>query len=131
MKERHAECSCGQLKLTARGEPVRVSICHCLACQRRTGSVFGVQARFPADKVSIAGASSVYRRRAESGNCIAFHFCPHCGATVYLQLDIEPQLIGIPVGVFADPGFPAPPASIYEAHCHHWVTVPDDIEHLP
>ena len=43
---RHAACSCGQLRLTVEGEPVRVSICHCLACQRRTGSVFGVQARF-------------------------------------------------------------------------------------
>ncbi|MFN2470768.1 MAG: aldehyde-activating protein, partial [Gaiellaceae bacterium] len=39
MSNRHAACSCGQLRLTVEGEPVRVSICHCLACQRRTGSV--------------------------------------------------------------------------------------------
>jgi DNA topoisomerase IB len=47
MTERHASCSCGQLAVVTRAEPIRISICHCLACQRRTGSVFGTQARFP------------------------------------------------------------------------------------
>lgn len=42
--EREAVCSCGQLRLIAEGEPVRVSVCHCLACQRRTGSAVGFQA---------------------------------------------------------------------------------------
>jgi len=46
MTIRTASCSCGQLFAVASGEPVRISICHCLACQRRTGSVFGSQARF-------------------------------------------------------------------------------------
>lgn len=53
MTERIASCSCGQLTARVTGEPVRVSICHCLACQRRTGSVFGVQARFPAPSFSV------------------------------------------------------------------------------
>jgi hypothetical protein len=35
--------SCGQLTARVTGVPVRVSVCHCLACQRRTGSVFGAQ----------------------------------------------------------------------------------------
>jgi hypothetical protein len=52
---RIATCSCEQLKVTCTGEPVRISMCHCLACQRRTGSVFGVQARFPSDNVQIEG----------------------------------------------------------------------------
>lgn len=131
MKTRHAECSCGQLALTATGEPVRVSICHCLACQRRTGSVYGVQARFPASHIEIYGVSREYRREADSGNFITFHFCPNCASTLYLRLDIEPHLIGVPVGAFGDPDFPAPSASIYETHCHHWVAPPRDIEHLP
>ena len=45
MTTRDASCSCGQLHLTCEGEPVRISVCHCLACQQRTGSAFGVQAR--------------------------------------------------------------------------------------
>lgn len=54
-----------------------------------------------------------------------------CGTTVYLQLDSEPAPIGVPVGAFADPEFPDPPASIHESHRHHWVMLPDDIGHLP
>jgi hypothetical protein len=40
MTARIASCSCGQLHLTCTGEPGRVSMCHCLECQKRTGSVF-------------------------------------------------------------------------------------------
>ncbi|WP_237065571.1 GFA family protein [Microbulbifer guangxiensis] len=127
--ERLATCSCGQLQLRASGEPVRISVCHCLACQRRTGSVFGVQARFPLDRVSVHGYSKAYLRIADSGNQLTGHFCPECGATVYLTLDIEPDLVGVPVGAFADPCFPPPPASIYEQHRHPWVGLPEDIEH--
>jgi hypothetical protein len=52
---RTATCSCGQLRVIAQGEPVRVSICHCRACQRRTGSAFGIQARWPWDQVKTEG----------------------------------------------------------------------------
>jgi len=45
------------LQAKATGEPIRVSICHCLACQRRTGSVFGAQARFPQEAVTVSGNS--------------------------------------------------------------------------
>ena len=44
MATRVAACHCGQLHLAVEGEPFAVSICHCLACQRRTGSAFGMQA---------------------------------------------------------------------------------------
>jgi hypothetical protein len=64
---RHAACSCKQLRLTVEGEPIRVSICHCLACQRRTGSVFGVQARFDAEQVTTEGVSRQYIRVSDEG----------------------------------------------------------------
>ena len=38
MTTRHAACSCGQLHLVIEGEPARISMCHCLECQRRTGA---------------------------------------------------------------------------------------------
>lgn len=130
MTTRHASCSCGRLKATANGDPVRISICHCLACQRRTGSVFGGQARFPATEVEIEGRSSSWSRTADSGNTITFHFCPVCGSTVFYRPEREPDLIAIPVGAFADPSFPGPWVSVYESRRHPWVAVPDDIEHF-
>jgi hypothetical protein len=127
---RRAECSCGQLHLTAEGEPIRISMCHCLACQRRTGSVFGAQARFPRDKVRIEGRSTAYVRTGDSGGRATFHFCPECGATVYYQLDQVPDAIAIPIGAFADPAFPAPRVSVYESRRHPWVGIPAQAEHF-
>ena len=39
MPSRRTSCSCGQLHLTIEGEPSRISMCHCLACQGRTAAV--------------------------------------------------------------------------------------------
>lgn len=130
MTTRIASCSCGRLTATASGEPTRVSICHCLACQRRTGSVLAAQARFPTDRVQVAGTSSEYVRVGDEGSHCTYHFCPHCGATVYYSIEEQPGLVAIPVGAFAEPGFPAPTVSVYEARMHSWIGLPANIEHL-
>jgi hypothetical protein len=130
MPSRLASCSCGQLTARVSGEPVRVSICHCLACQRRTGSVFGEQARFRREHVSISGTSSEYVRIGDEGSRAKFHFCPHCGSTVHYELEGVQEYVAIPVGAFADPGFPSPSVSVYESRKHGWVAVPDGMEHI-
>ena len=133
MTTRRASCSCGQLHLTCDGEPVRISICHCLACQQRTGSVFGAQARFPRNQVTgIEGRAMPFVRRGDSGNPITFHFCPLCGSTVYWELSAMPEVIAVPIGAFADPHFPAPRISVYESRRHAWAMKPADLdmEHL-
>jgi hypothetical protein len=131
MASRLASCSCGQLTAQVVGEPVRISICHCLACQRRTGSAFGEQARFARDGVSITGVSSEYIRIGDEGSQIKFHFCPKCGATVYYEPEGLEEFVAIPVGAFADPSFPTPRVSVYEERKHQWVVPPVDAEHFP
>src|SRR5262249_25603919 len=83
MTTRRAACSCGQLHLTIEGEPSRISMCHCLECQRRTGAAISNQARFRREQVTFPGKSTAWMRTAESGNPLTFHFCPTCGSTVY------------------------------------------------
>lgn len=128
MKTRHAACSCGQLTATINAEPVRISVCHCLACQRRTGSVFGMQARFPASAVEITGKSHQYQRTGDSGGTAEFHFCPHCAAIVYYRILAQPEVLAIPVGVFADPSFPPPTVAVYMERKHPWVQMPAQCE---
>lgn len=130
MTHRLASCSCGKLTVGTRGEPIRISICHCLACQKRTGSVFGAQARFPADAVTVEGQSTEYVRIGDEGSSARFHFCPECGSTVFWQLDAVPGVVAIPVGAFADPDFPQPRVSVYGVRQHSWVHLPEDIECL-
>lgn len=130
MKTRLASCCCGNLTAKTRGEPFRVSICHCLSCQRRSGSVFAAQARFPARDVTIEGRSTEFVRVGDEGGRAHFHFCPDCGTTVYYVAESDPDSVAIPVGAFADPTFPSPGVSVYENRMHAWVRVPEDIEHL-
>src|SRR6478672_567504 len=116
MTTREAACSCGQLRVEATGDPVRISLCHCLACQRRSGSAFAIQARFPSDRVHVAGRFREYVRLAdEGGEKRTFHFCPDCGGTVFYTTSDAPDLVAVPVGAFADPSFPAPTVSVYES----------------
>ena len=120
MARREASCSCGQLRLTCEGEPVRISICHCLECQKRTGSVFATQARFPRDGVTIEGRTTQWTRRGDSGQSATVHFGPVCGSTVYWEPSDATDVIAVAVGMFADPGFPPPHVSVYEERQHPW-----------
>ena len=129
MDHRTARCACGQLRIDVSGAPVRVSVCHCLDCQRRTGSAFGVQARFPASAAHVYGARSEYVRIGDSGGRMRASFCPQCGSTVFYVVDAMPDLVAIPVGAFADPGFPAPEVSYYEERMHAWLTLDGDMRH--
>src|SRR4029077_11614846 len=131
MKTRRASCACGQLIATTLGEPLRVSVCHCLGCQRRTGSIFGAQARFPVASVQVTGKSNVFTRVVDSGGKISFRFCPSCGSTVWYTIDAQTEIIAIPVGAFADPSFPAPVRSFYDSRKHSWVVISGTIEHAP
>lgn len=130
MSTRIASCSCGQLKAEVTGDPVRVSVCHCLACQRRTGSVFGAQARFAREAVVISGQGTEFGRVGDEGTRTTFTFCPSCGSTVFYVSEGREEAIAIPVGAFADPNFPPPVFSVYEDRMHGWVSMPRDIEHM-
>jgi hypothetical protein len=121
MTDREAACACGQLRVTCRGQPVRVSMCHCLACQRRSGSVFAVQAWYPREQIQpVQGAAKQYTRRADSGRRVTFNFCPECGGTVFWSAEQRPDLVAVAAGAFADPAFEKPRHSVWERRRHPW-----------
>lgn len=130
MTTRTATCSCGQLRVTVEGDPVRISVCHCLACQQRTGSAFGAQARWPRERVTTEGEAHIWQRTGDEGTVMDFRFCPHCGSTVWWAAGETPDTIAVAVGAFADPGFPAPNFSVYEERRHRWVTLPEGVERM-
>jgi hypothetical protein len=118
---RTASCSCGQLTVTCEGDPIRVSMCHCLECQKRTGTAFALTSRWPADRVTIEGRASEYQRTGDEGSTATFRFCATCGAGVYFTNDSMPNMIAVPVGAFADPSFPPPVVSVYGVRRHPWI----------
>ena len=132
MTSRAASCRCGQLTATVTGDPVRVSVCHCLNCKKRSGSAFAAQVRFPSENVMIEGNSKTFDKAGDSGNVATFHFCPDCGSDVYYAIKGKfDGLIAIPLGAFEDP-FPfMPEYSVYEGRKNSFVEiVGEGIDHI-
>ena len=137
MTERTASCRCGQLRATTTGEPVRMSVCHCLNCKKRSGSAFATQARWPSEQVAIEGQSKSFKKVSDSGNWATFHFCPECGSDLYYRNDGPgvdtdlASLLAIPLGAFDDPFFGELNYSVYEERKYKWVEiVGDNVDHF-
>jgi hypothetical protein len=103
-------------------------MCHCLACQRRTGSAFGMQARWPKERVEVAGQYAEYVRVSDADEERRFCFCPDCGTTVFWTTEGWPDTIAVAIGAFADPAFPQPTVSVYGSRRYPWFSLPDGIE---
>jgi hypothetical protein len=120
---RKASCCCGQLSIEVDGDPSGVGVCHCLACQQRTGSVFAALAGFAAP-FRVSGKATEYVRTGDQGAQFRFRFCPVCGSTVFHTEEGDEGRVSVAVGAFADPSFPAPTVSVYDSRRHSWVALP-------
>lgn len=120
---RTASCCCGQLSIEVQGEPLGVGVCHCLACQKRTGSVFAALAAFAAP-FKTSGVATEYVRVGDQGARFRFRFCPVCGSTVFHTEEGNERSVSVAVGALADPTFPPPQDSVYNSRKHAWVQLP-------
>ena len=128
MSIRTASCSCGQLSIEVQGDPQGIGVCHCLACQRRTGSVFAALAGFLAP-FKVTGTATEYVRTGDQGAKFRFRFCPVCGTNLFhTEEGYETKWVAVAVGGFADPGFPPPRDSGSDCRRHSWVQLPAGIK---
>ena len=98
-------CICGSVRFVTRGEPLRVTLCHCKWCQRRTGTAFGTEVVFESGQVEFSGEEIArYRHLSdESGRWLDTHFCRRCGVNLGLTLEVVPGIRSLPAGAFDDP----------------------------
>lgn len=118
---RTARCACGQLLIACEGAAEKVSACHCLECQGRTGSAFGIAVFYDRQRTSVSGISHVFERGSDSGSSIAHNFCPVCGTTVFWYPARKPTLVAVAGGCFAGEDFPQPTQQVYEHHGKAWL----------
>ena len=100
-------CVCGGVRFRASGDPLRVTICHCKWCQRRTGSAFGAEVVFNTDQVELAGQEIARYRHVsdESGRWLDIEFCRRCGSNLGMTLQAVPGVRTLPAGAFDDPAW--------------------------
>lgn len=127
MSSQTASCSCGQLRIEVEGEPQGIGVCHCFACQRRTGSVFAALASF-AIPYKVFGVATEYVRIGDQGARFIFRFCPVCGTTVFHTEEGDDESVTVAVGAFSDSAFPPPQVSVYDSRRHPWVCLPPSIK---
>ena len=72
----------------------------------------------------IFGTATEYVRVGDQGARFIFRFCPVCGTTVFHSEEGHDDSVGVAVGAFADPAFPAPQVSVYDCRRHSWVQLP-------
>ncbi len=127
---RTAECHCGQLKVVADGEPERVYLCHCTACQRRTGTAFHWGVGCPKSQVRIAGTIRS-TSAAPTAARDALLFLP--GMRQQPLLGGRPQPAGLRHRgrCFADRGLAGADIGRLRGGMHAWLGLPTVTEHHP
>lgn len=97
-------CVCSSVSNVCTGEPERVTVCHCLWCQRRTGTAFGTEVVFQEQNIAFFGlAPASYRHTSdESGRWLETYFCPRCGSNLGFTLQAVPGIRTVPAGTFDD-----------------------------
>jgi hypothetical protein len=124
-----ASCQCGSLtaEIQDGAEPMVVA-CHCIDCQKRSGSPFGTMAYYPVTFVNFAGEAREYARPTDSDNTFTTGFCPTCGSTLYGKASGFPGIVGVTFGTIDERKLPAPVRSVYEQSRHHWVQMPAETQ---
>jgi hypothetical protein len=123
-------CVCGAVRYRTEGMPVRTPVCHCQACQKPTGSAFGVGAYFKAEQVHLLGGElRTYEHASdESRRWLRFEFCPKCGTQVTWTLEAMPGVRAVGLGTFDDPKWLKPNRFGWYRSAHAWVKPPEGVE---
>jgi len=109
MDQHTGGCLCGALRITARGEPYRVGLCHCLDCRKHHGAVFHASAIFPEQAVTITGEARAWGGR---------HFCPQCDSSVFAKSGDE---IEVYLGTLDHPSQFKPTYELWTVRRENWL----------
>ncbi|GAA3886764.1 GFA family protein [Sphingomonas limnosediminicola] len=102
-------CLCGDVRVTASGQPYRVGLCHCLDCRKHHGALFHASGIFPDEAVEIDGETTTFGTR---------HFCPRCGSSVFSRSGDE---IEISIGALDAPDRLMPTYELWTIRRESWL----------
>ncbi len=119
-------CACGGVRYRLASAPMFVHCCHCLNCQRQTGSAFVINLLVEADRVELlAGAPEAVDAPRDVADPQRIHRCPSCQVAVYSEYG-WPELLFVRAGTLDDPSVITPDVHIFTRSKIPWVTLPED-----
>lgn len=115
-------CNCGAIRYTIEGAPLDVVACHCLRCQRQSGSAYSVNLLISPAVMTIVGVPSVfYDADTSSGMPVLREFCSDCGSPIRSVLKANPDIIAVKAGTLDNPEPYAPRAHVFTRSKLQWV----------
>jgi hypothetical protein len=120
-------CTCGAVRYRLTSEPLFVHCCHCLNCQRQTGSAFVINLLIEADRVElVAGEPKAVDVPRDDGSMQRIYRCPTCEVAVYSEYT-RPEYLFVRGGTLDDPRGITPDVHIYTKSKVDWIVLPESV----
>jgi hypothetical protein len=104
-----------------------VHCCHCLNCQRQTGSAFVINLLIEADRVELlAGEPQPVDVPRDDGSTQRIFRCPTCQVAVFSEYG-RPEVRFVRGGTLDDPTGVEPDVHIYTRSKVGWLSLPDSV----
>ena len=127
MSAREGGCSCGAVRYRLASEPLFVHCCHCLDCQRQTGSAFVINLLIEAERVELlAGEPEPVDVPREAGDPQRVYRCPECRVAVFSEYG-RPEVRFVRAGTLDDPATISPDVHIFTRSKLPWVELPKSV----
>ena len=124
---REGGCSCGAVRYRLTSGPLFVHCCHCLNCQRQTGSAFVINLLIEEDRVELlAGDPIEVEVPRDDGSMQTIWRCPTCQVALYSQYT-RPEVRFVRGGTLDEPRAIRPDVHIFTRSKVDWVTLPKDV----
>jgi hypothetical protein len=124
--DREGGCACGAVRYRLTSEPLFVNCCHCLNCQRQTGSAFVINLLLEADRMEVTkGEPQPVDVPRDDGSVQRIFRCPSCQVAVFSEYG-WPEVRFVRGGTLDEPSSVRPDAHIYTRSKVPWLTLPDD-----
>ena len=124
---REGGCACGAVRYRLASDPLFVHCCHCLNCQRQTGSAFVVNLLIEADRVELlAGDPQPVDVPRDDGSSQRIFRCPACKVAIFSEYG-RPEVRFVRGGTLDEPSSVSPDVHIYTRSKLGWVTVPESV----
>jgi hypothetical protein len=120
-------CSCGEVRYRLASDPMFVHCCHCLNCQRQTGSAFVLNLLIEADRVELtAGTPNVVPVPRDDGSVQSISRCPTCQVALWSEYG-RPEVLFVRAGTLDDPSWVEPGVHIFTRSRVPWVEPPQAV----
>jgi hypothetical protein len=120
-------CSCGEIRYRLASEPLFTHCCHCLSCQRQTGSAFVINLLIEADRVELlAGEPRPVDVPRDDGSTQRIFRCPTCQVAVFSEYT-RPDVRFVRGGTLDEPNSIAPDVHIFTRSKLDWVELPASV----